>query len=72
MTFDFASKMKTLRKSHDLTQEEFAERLGMSSQAVSKWETGTAMPDISMFPILAYFFNVTTDELLGVDLSRRQ
>lgn len=72
MTFDFASKMKTLRKSHDLTQEEFAERLGMSSQAVSKWETGTAMPDISMFPILANFFNVTTDELLGVDISRRQ
>ena len=72
MSFDFASKMKSLRKSFDLTQEEFAERLGMSSQAVSKWETGTAMPDISMFPILANFFGVTTDELLGVDISRRQ
>ena len=72
MSFDFATKIKSLRKSFDLTQEEFAERLGMSSQAVSKWETGTAMPDISMFPILANFFGVTTDELLGVDISRRQ
>ncbi len=72
MSFDFANKIKSLRKSFDLTQEEFAERLGMSSQAVSKWETGTAMPDISMFPILANFFGVTTDELLGVDISRRQ
>ncbi|MBQ9151101.1 MAG: helix-turn-helix transcriptional regulator [Clostridia bacterium] len=72
MSFDFATKIKSLRKSHDLTQEEFAERLGMSSQAVSKWETGTAMPDISMFPILANFFSVTTDELLGVDISRRE
>ena len=72
MTFDFASKIKSLRKSFDLTQEEFAERLGMSSQAISKWETGTAMPDISMFPILANFFGVTTDELLGVDISHRQ
>ena len=70
--FDFATKIKSLRKSHDLTQEEFAERLGMSSQAVSKWETGAAMPDISMFPILANFFGVTTDELLGVDISRRR
>ena len=72
MSFDFATKIKSLRKSFDLTQEEFAERLGMSSQAVSKWETGTAMPDISMFPILANFFSVTTDELLGVDVSRRE
>lgn len=72
MSFDFATKIKSLRKSLDLTQEEFAERLGMSSQAVSKWETGTAMPDISMFPILANFFGVTTDELLGVDISRRE
>ena len=42
MTFDFASKIKSLRKSFDLTQEEFAERLGMSSQAISKWETGVS------------------------------
>lgn len=72
MSFDFATKIKSLRKDRDLTQEEFAERLGMSSQAVSKWETGTAMPDISMFPILANFFGVTTDELLGVDITRRE
>lgn len=72
MTYDFAQKIKALRKAFDLTQEEFAERLGISSQAVSKWETGTAMPDISMFPILANFFSVTTDELLGVDISRRR
>jgi transcriptional regulator with XRE-family HTH domain len=65
-------KIKELRKKTDLTQEQLAERLGVSFQAVSKWETGTALPDISMLPVLANFFNVTTDELLGVDLSKKQ
>ena len=64
-------KIKSFRKKLDLTQEELAERLGVSFQAVSKWETCSAYPDIAMLPILANFFNVTTDELLGVDLSKK-
>lgn len=68
MTHNLGEKLKSLRKKYDLTQEQLAERLGVSFQAVSKWETNTATPDISMFPILANFYRVTTDELLGVDI----
>ncbi len=70
MMNDLGTKLKTLRKKYDLTQEQLAERLGVSYQAVSKWETNAAVPDISMFPILANFYQVTTDELLGVDITK--
>jgi len=67
---DFGNKFKILRKNRNLTQEEIAEILGVTFQAISKWETDSAMPDISMLPIIANFFEVTTDELLGVDITR--
>ena len=63
-------KLRNLRKGKDLTQEQLAERLGVSFQAISKWENGTSYPDITMLPSLANFFGVTTDELLGVDILR--
>jgi len=69
---NFKDKIKKLRKKMNLTQEELAERLGVSFQAVSKWETGGALPDITLFPKLANFFDVTTDELLGVDLEKKR
>lgn len=69
MTHNLGEKLKLLRKKYDLTQEQLAERLGVSFQAISKWETNAAVPDISMFPILANFYKVTTDELLGVDIT---
>ena len=72
MINDLGQKIKTMRKKMDLTQEQLAERLGVSFQTVSKWETNAAYPDISMFPILANFFDTTTDELLGVDLSKKR
>ncbi|MDR2580296.1 MAG: helix-turn-helix domain-containing protein, partial [Fibromonadaceae bacterium] len=70
MKFNFGEKMKNLRKKRDLTQEQLAEYLGVSFQAVSKWETNAAYPDISLFPIIANFYGVTTDELLGVDVTK--
>ncbi|MFA5561646.1 MAG: helix-turn-helix transcriptional regulator, partial [Eubacteriales bacterium] len=70
MNYDLGEKLKYLRKKRDLTQEQLAEYFGVSFQAISKWETNSAMPDISMFPILANFYGVTTDELLGVDISK--
>ena len=70
MINDLGSKLKALRRKYDLTQEQLAERLNVSYQAVSKWETNAAVPDISMFPILANFYQVTTDELLGVDITK--
>ena len=57
--------ISTLRKQRGLTQDGLAGELGVSYQAVSKWETGQSCPDISLLPIIADFFGVTIDELLG-------
>lgn len=54
------------RKTLGLTQDALAERLGVTAQAVSKWENDQSCPDISLLPRLAEIFDVTTDELLGV------
>lgn len=72
MNVNLGERLKILRKDHDLTQEQLAERLGISSQAVSKWETNSSYPDISMLPVLANFYDVTTDELLGVDIMKNK
>ena len=68
---NFGNRIKALRRKMNLTQEELAERLNVSYQTISKWETNASLPDITMFPILANFFGVTTDELLGVDLAKK-
>lgn len=60
------AKIKELRKKKDMTQEKLAEYLNVSFQAVSKWETETASPDLPLLVALAKLFGVTTDELLGV------
>ncbi len=57
-------KIIKLRRSHGLSQEELAERLGISRQAVSKWESGQSLPDIDKIILLSEFFGVTTDYLL--------
>lgn len=53
------------RKACGMTQEELAEKLGVSGQAVSKWENDISYPDILMLPKLAEIFGTTTDELLS-------
>ncbi|MBQ9842471.1 MAG: helix-turn-helix transcriptional regulator [Clostridia bacterium] len=58
-------KIKELRKKKDMTQEKLAEYLNVSFQAISKWETGVASPDLSMIVPLARLLDVTTDELFG-------
>ena len=55
-----------LRKEKGITQSELADYLGMSFQAISKWENGTTMPDITYLPKLAEYFNVSVDEILGL------
>jgi transcriptional regulator with XRE-family HTH domain len=67
MEYNFGDKIKALRRAKELTQEQLAEILGVSYQAISKWETNAALPDVTLFPILARFFGVTTDELHGMD-----
>lgn len=59
-------RIMTLRKDKGLTQEQLAELVGVSAQAVSKWENDASCPDISILPTLAEVLNVSTDELLGI------
>ncbi|MBQ8439872.1 MAG: helix-turn-helix transcriptional regulator [Clostridia bacterium] len=59
----------TLRKAKKLTQGQLAEKIGVSEQAVSKWENGLCAPDVSLFPILAGFFGVSIDHLFGFHLN---
>lgn len=63
MNIRMGEKIRTLRKERNLSQEVLAQYLGISFQAVSKWENGSAMPDVAMIPAIASFFNVSTDEL---------
>lgn len=67
MSKTIGQTIKRLRKEKNLTQEELAELLKVTSQAVSKWENGTGMPDISQVVPLASVFGVSTDVLLGVE-----
>jgi len=59
-------RIMQLRKEKGYTQEQLAEMMGVSAQAVSKWENDVSCPDISILPMLAEKLGVTTDELLGV------
>lgn len=72
MTICFGENLKKLRKSKDLTQEALADFLGMSFQAISKWERGDTYPDITMLPIIASFFGVTVDSLLGTNTMEKE
>lgn len=59
-------QLAKLRKRNGITQRQLAEELGTSFQNVSKWETGATMPDIALLPVLAAYFQVSVDELLGL------
>ena len=59
-------RIVTHRKNLGLTQDALAERLGVTAQAISKWENDQSCPDITMLPKLAEVFGTTTDALLGI------
>ena len=60
-------KIKELRLKNDLTQDRLADYLGVSAQAVSKWECGISMPDLTLIAPLTRVLGCTADELLGLD-----
>lgn len=72
MNLYFAQNFKRLRRSAEMTQEEISFALGVSPQAVSRWETGATYPDIEMLPVIAEYFSVSLEELLGVEQSKRK
>ncbi|MBQ6171463.1 MAG: helix-turn-helix domain-containing protein [Clostridia bacterium] len=61
--------IKRLRQQNGLTQEQLADKLGVSFQSISRWEGGTSYPDIELIPVIAMSFQVTTDELMGLEKS---
>jgi len=67
MKLNIGETIKNLRKERDITQEEFAEMLGVSCQSVSRWENNACYPDIELIPTIAAFFDISTDKLMGVD-----
>lgn len=70
VTMNIGNKIKELRKERGITQEELANNIGISSQAISKWENGIALPDITLTPTLASYFGVSMDELFGFSLQQ--
>ena len=65
MPQSIGKRIMTLRKAAGMTQEQLAEKLGVTPQAVSKWENEVSCPDISLLPRIAEIFEVSTDSLLG-------
>ena len=59
-------KIKELRRQNDMTQEKLADLLGVSYQAVSKWETDVSSPDLSLIAPLTRLFHVSADVLFGI------
>ena len=67
MKLYIGENIKRLRTERNMTQDMLAQQLGVSFQTVSHWETELTYPDVEMIPEIATFFEVTTDELMGVD-----
>lgn len=68
---NIGNKIKELRAQRGITQEQLANSIGISYQAVSKWETGIALPDITLIPVLAGYFGVSTDELFEFNIKEQ-
>lgn len=65
------NKIKQLRQKIGATQEQLGERLGVSAQSISKWETGITMPDITLLPLLSSELGVTIDELFDLTTDQK-
>lgn len=65
---NISDRIQSLRKTKGISQEQLADELGVSRQAVSKWESGQSMPDIEKIILMSEYFKITTDYLLkGID-----
>lgn len=71
MQIHIGKKIKELRKSIGKTQDHMAEAIGVTAQAVSRWENGGAYPDMELIPSIANYFGITIDELFGYEGERQ-
>lgn len=70
MTLQLGEKIRSLRKQYGRTQEALASALGITFQAVSRWESNLAYPDMELIPSIANYFGITIDELFGYECER--
>ncbi len=70
MEINLKEKLRSLRQQKNITQEALANHLGITPQSVGKWERGEGFPDITLLPRIAFYFDITVDELLCVDKVR--
>ncbi|MDE7278313.1 MAG: helix-turn-helix transcriptional regulator, partial [Oscillospiraceae bacterium] len=69
MNIEIANRLRQMRNKNNLSQEELAAKMGVSRQAVSKWERAEASPDTENLILLAKLYGVSIDELLNADNS---
>ena len=72
MQLNLGTKIRELRRRDGRTQDNLAEVLGVTAQAVSRWESGGSYPDMEMIPAIANYFGVSIDELFGYDNVREK
>jgi len=72
MKLNIGNKIRTMRKQRGLTQEQLADAVGISFQAISKWENGISLPDITLAPVLASYFGISIDELFDYNLKETE
>ena len=68
---NFSEKLKEIRKKEGISQEQLAERIGVTRQAITKWETGKGLPDVENMVIIAEIFKTTIDELLMDSVTKK-
>ena len=72
MNIKIGANIKKLRTENNITQDALATAIGVTPQAISRWESEGGYPDIELLPALADFFSVSVDELIGYRLSERE
>ena len=68
---NFSDKLKEIRKKEGISQEQLAEKIGVTRQAITKWETGKGLPDVENMVIIAEIFKTTIDELLMDSVTKK-
>ena len=72
MKLQIGENLKKLRYQNGITQDRLAEVLGVSSQSVSRWELGICYPDLELLPVIANYFDITLDDLVGMNKIRSE